>query len=59
MKLTKKQEKAIETAKKRWDTTHQPFPMIAGDGAIVLPVGGTENKPHMYLAIELDGHTHS
>jgi len=33
--------------------------MLLGGGAIVLPVGGTESKPHMFLAIETDGHTHS
>ena len=59
MKLTKEQEKAVETAKKRWDTTQEPYRMIGGGGAIVLPVGGTTTKPHMYLAIEPNGYTHS
>jgi len=57
--MTEKQKQAIEIQKKRWDIVHEAFLMIAGDGAIVLPVGGTKEKPHMYLAIETDGYTHS
>jgi hypothetical protein len=57
--MTKKQKKAIRDASKRWSIIHKPFPMLLGGGAIVLPVGGTEKKPHMLLAIETDGHTHS
>jgi hypothetical protein len=57
--MTEKQKQAIETAKKRWDVVHDSFAMIAGGGAVVLPVGGTKEKPQMYLAIETDGYTHS
>jgi hypothetical protein len=59
MTLTKKQKKAVSRAFKRWKQIHMPFPMLLGGGAIVLPVGGTESNPHMYLAIEPNGHTHS
>ncbi len=57
--MTEKQKQAIEIQKKRWDVVHESFLMIAGDGAVVLPVGGTKEKPQMYLAIETDGYTHS
>jgi hypothetical protein len=57
--MTEKQKQAIEIQKKRWDVVHDSFAMIAGGGAVVLPVGGTKEKPQMYLAIETDGYTHS
>ena len=57
--MTEKQKQAIEIQKKRWDVVHDSFAMIAGGSAVVLPVGGTKEKPQMYLAIETDGYTHS
>jgi hypothetical protein len=57
--MTKEQVTAVEIAKSRWDITHTPYRMIGGSGAIVLPCGGTPEKPQIYLAIETDGYTHS
>ena len=57
--MTEKQKEAVKKAATRWDSTHTPYRMIGGNGAIVLPCGGSPEKPHIYLAIEPDGYTHS
>lgn len=56
--MTDAQKESVKVLKQRWKRIGKPFPMLFGDGAVVVECF-YESGHSMYVAIETDGHRHS
>ena len=59
MKLTTKQEESLNTLRKCWEYVGKPYPLLGGNGCVMVGVSDVEGRTSITFGIEPDGYYHT